>query len=1283
MKLIITLLLFVMSVFTANSQPTKKSEKKYQGLLWEITGKGLARPSYLFGTMHVSNKLAFHLSDSFYYAIKSADVVALETNPANWQDDYSKSSVFTNSGSNMQDAMYNMFDLPNDYLRKHSFALKKYDNAIKLALATEPALINGLLYRTYNGGADFEEDTYLDLYIFQTGSRLGKRMAGVENFEESEKLVVEAYKDAAKEKRSKDYDSDYDYNDYIKSPYTLEDAYRRGDLDLLDSLELKQFRSKAFLEKFLYKRNEIQAKHIDSIIKTKASLFVGVGSAHLPGKRGVIEMLRSMGYTLRAVKMGQRDGQQKDIIDKVRVPVTFNAITADDGMYTVEMPGNKFYSFSKLAELNTKQYADMGNGAYYVVSRVKTNGLLQGEDENAVYKKIDSLLYENIPGKILKKQSILKNGYRGFDVTNRTRRGDVQRYNIIVTPFEILVFKISGIGDYVTEGGEANRFFSSINITIPQQDSWVNFMPATGGFKIAMPHKPVLLKDGISDRLEYTAFDKKENCTYSLFKANIHNYGFIEEDSFDLNLMEESYASGNVIDKLVWRQPGKWQGYPTLECKYKHKDGSNSMVRYLLQGPNYFAQVAHYATETKNVKQYFDSFRIVPFIYPQVQLRTDTAMKFTVKSPLYPDAKKENDFMETMQEMMRGYGDYADVYAETMPKVKFKNIGSDTLGERIFVAYMRFPKNGTTKDSVELFDSKAFAMGESGLQSFKYIKNDSGVTISGMRYRTVQVTDTGSSRTMIAKTFYKSGHFFSVITLTDTLTPQSSLLQNFISTFTPADTLTGESPFKKNNAQFFADFASKDSATHAKALKQLKGIEFDSTDLPKLKKIIDTLSWKTKDYLELKRDFIIKLSNIKDSTLPDYARQLYVAAKDTADLQNTILRTLLSMRTQKSFTAFKDLIISEPPVVTNGNGYDYSTSVTAAAGSLARLYNRKNVDYNGYNGDWYQLHDTLQLARTVFPDILQLINLDDYKGNVMELLTKMVDSGYVDAKMYEQYFTKFYTEAKQELKRERASESQKAIAKAEKANKADDEVAAYASADNDQDNGNLLLQSYAVLLMPYWDKNPGVATYFNDLMKLDNKRIRFNTMLLLLRNKKTVSDSLLNVFAAENEYRVSLYKQLKKLKMLDRLQEKYTTQQALTTSALYNANYYSRYDTLALLDKLPVTYKDKKGWVYFFKAKINKEEKKWRIVSFGMQPENIKEFDDENDDFSSAYGGYSYGRDDADKLDETKPVKEQLQKLLKIMLYKKHLSASRFYDEVDDEYKDIITERIKTNRFGD
>src|SRR5574339_856936 len=85
-------LLLIYPFLFLQAQPKIKN-KKYPSLLWEISGNGLKKPSYLFGTMHVSSKVAFHLSDSFYAAIKNTDVVALETNPETWQEDMNNFAV--------------------------------------------------------------------------------------------------------------------------------------------------------------------------------------------------------------------------------------------------------------------------------------------------------------------------------------------------------------------------------------------------------------------------------------------------------------------------------------------------------------------------------------------------------------------------------------------------------------------------------------------------------------------------------------------------------------------------------------------------------------------------------------------------------------------------------------------------------------------------------------------------------------------------------------------------------------------------------------------------------------------------------------------------------------------------------------------------------------------------------------------------------------------------------------------------------------------------------------
>jgi len=257
--------------------------------LWEISGNGLQKASYLFGTMHVSNKLAFHLSDSFYYALKQVDAVALELNPDLWQAQMVRLARLNDNFAH--------FSQPggNQFLYESSFKITHYEDQLKAALSTEPPVVNSLLYRSYKVQEDFEEDTFLDLYIFQAGRKLGKTAAGVEDYYESEKLVMEAYRDMANEKKKKSFDLDGESVSSLIQK--LQQAYRNGDLDLMDSLDNKMEKSIAFREKFLYRRNEIQANSIDSIIKMQ-SLFVGVGAAHLPGERGVIELLKKMGYTL-------------------------------------------------------------------------------------------------------------------------------------------------------------------------------------------------------------------------------------------------------------------------------------------------------------------------------------------------------------------------------------------------------------------------------------------------------------------------------------------------------------------------------------------------------------------------------------------------------------------------------------------------------------------------------------------------------------------------------------------------------------------------------------------------------------------------------------------------------------------------------------------------------------------------------------------------------------------------------------------------------------------------
>ena len=124
------ILFLLLSCLGVAAQPEINS-KKYPSLLWEISKPGQKKPSYLIGTMHVSNKMAFNLPDSFYHAIRSANVVALETNPETWQEDMSRYDI-GNSTYGSAGSLYGAYSaIPADYLGINTLKFYRYNRKIE------------------------------------------------------------------------------------------------------------------------------------------------------------------------------------------------------------------------------------------------------------------------------------------------------------------------------------------------------------------------------------------------------------------------------------------------------------------------------------------------------------------------------------------------------------------------------------------------------------------------------------------------------------------------------------------------------------------------------------------------------------------------------------------------------------------------------------------------------------------------------------------------------------------------------------------------------------------------------------------------------------------------------------------------------------------------------------------------------------------------------------------------------------------------------------------------
>ncbi len=1164
MKRFFTLLLFTAVLYTGVAQ---KNNATYPSLLWEITGNGLTQPSYLFGTMHVSNKLAFHLSDSFYHAIASCSTVSLELDPRQWQ-----SELFRLQQSQLAMGMYTR--TPNEYLRERSFRLNSnFDTHIKRALSEEPYIINGLLYRTMEGQSNFQENTYLDLYVYQTARKLGKKATGVENYMESERIQLEAQEDMIKDRNRR-----INFNN--ENPYELQrkiqDAYRRGDLNMLDSLQELSGSSEAYNEKFLYGRNDIQANSMDSIMR-RESLFVAVGAAHLPGKRGVIEILRRKGYTLRPVMMTDRDAEQRDRIDKIRVPVQMQQVSSEDGVLQLKVPG-KLFRRNEMSFNESWQYADMENGTYYTLTRIKLHPGQSGEILAVVTRKTDSLLYENIPGKILQKKNITVSGYNGLDITNKTRRGDIQRYHIIYTPREVLVFKISGIEDYV-EGKEATEFFSSIQIKNTFPANWTSF--SSQGFTATFPQFPAISSgraEDILDGRQYESVDPETGDAYMVSIKNINNYAFLEEDTFDISLIEASLKSSDFIEKQISRKYGKQGAYTSLDMQFSLKDSGTLKARAFIRGSQYYLLTAKSKDRKNNFNRFFSSFRLTDFRYQPAASYTDKTLGFSVNTPVEPAIDTDlKEFLNKQQ--YNGIALYMNDRYQPRNMVRNAYFKSDSTGEAVQVSVLSFPKYYYQKDSARFWENEL---------NWVRLKEDMVIEQKTFTVRpdsslvfTYNLSDTNTSRRIKYMAILSGNTLYRLQAITDNLGQESSFIKDFFSSFQPVHKNEQLTIFASKATQFFSDLQSTDSSTQKIARSAIQLLSWEPQDFPILQKAFYAVKPGSRDYLSTKTRLVQAVGAIKDtagvSERINWLKQVYIDYADTSIYQNAALQALANTRTKTSYDVLKDILVQTPAIF--DNNFEYQ--------NLFRL-----------------LGDSLSLASGLYPDMLQLIAFDDYKQPVIGLLTKLADSNYIKPAVYESQFSKLFFDAQiQARKLQTLNEREMIRSQAEPERGAADFYNTNAGQSNLY---NSALNSYMSLLMPFYDSHVQVPKFFDKILLSGDVQAKMTAAVLLAKNNKPVPDSLWEFIAANDVHRSTLYDKLEKTKNPQLYPAKYKTQEAISKSLLINSRSFFRTAEIQPMGKKYVETKKARGYVYFFKYRLQKQGD-WLIGLSGIQPTDTAE----------------------------------------------------------------------------
>lgn len=1190
--------LFATLLLASNTNAQKKGE--YQSLFWEISGNGLQKPSYLFGTMHVSQKMVFHLGEPWFNAIDSVDMVALEMNPETWIDDLIESDLINTSIRSAMSTGLSQRDLFN--LKKKPYQIGRDRlTYIASALSEDPEIVNDIMYRYQGNNGDLEEDSWLDMYIYQTGTKLGKQATGLETFEES---MVSLQKSAMPDddEDSKNYYKKMSKNYELTSQ--LDVAYRNGDLDLLDSI-YNRISTKNTVKYLINERNERFAVRMDSIMKTK-SLFTGVGAAHLPGQMGVINLLRKMGYKVRPIAVGERDAVKKKKLEETFVDRSFSRWYSKDSIVSVETPVKPVELYSTGAN-KLEVAADLTNSTHYTISRIKTYANVLGESKQQTWKTIDSLLYDNVPGKILEQKELNVDGYKAVDLKTRSRKGHVILIRIIQLPEEILILKVSAPDEkLVDKFGE--KFIKSVNVKKEQKAEWQKFSFPDKTFTVEMPEKPVFYgKTALSSMLLTTdllASDDKTNTSFYLSAMPEGNTRYLEEDTFALSVTARDFAKSNDFTE-VKKQFVTYKGYKTLKATYTDSKQRNVDVMYVLQNMTYYIAAAYYNKPNPSINRFFESMQFGLPEYTEFYDLSDTTVFITSKVPYKP--KFDYTSLTRMQYKMygRSKADTTDVVTES--QVFFDKQNNEAISVEVF-KNSRYYKMESEKEFVRLAKLYASEFGDYTVKNEKLQKIDGGLQLD------FYLTDTNSIKTIRCKVLLKNQTKYLVQAYVDPVLGESKFITTFFDNFKPIDSLTGKDVFAYKGDLLFKDIYSTDTNQVNAAVSAIFDIKSEAKYLSEYIKLAKHIPAQAKNPIAFKSMMYRKIGKVGDKSVIPFLKEEYMRAGDTADYQFAILRGLCLMNRPEAITAYKELLLTETP------------------------FGQSNSTFMLFDG----LRDSIKLAASLYPDLFDLLIVDEYKMGVYNLLADLIDSNAVSPTVYKDKLSIILNEGKMNLKR--------VLANVEDESDYD--------SDYGYNEGEGKLETFNRLLLPYYDQ-PNVKAHFDKLFASENKNLKLSTLSLFIAKGKKIDTATVNTLAADDKYRIDTYKTLQKAKKLNLFPSQYKTADYFAKALLTDEFYIADKDSVQLIETRKMEWKGKKGTLYIYKYKAGGYNSTgYKLAYVGLLPTEGDKMPTENEFTVSGL----------DALDEDEEQAKQVNDMLvEVLRDSRKNDYSKYYYSIEDE----------------
>jgi uncharacterized protein len=260
-------------------------------LLWKISKKGSKKVSYIFGSMHTNDSLANTFSSEWWKAFERSKVFVGEVNATDMSGMLEGMAAVM-----MKDTSLNDLYTPEEYKEVSDFIDSRLDGFVAgFAKKMKPFFIMAMITEKPEEKGPYSE--VMDIRLQKVAQEQKKKIVGLETMkEQTESVAIMDLKEQAR--LLLEFARNFDSPDYNLDK--MLEIYYSQSLDELQNYAVKFEYPNELMTSLLDGRNKRFMERLAPLLK-KGKVFCMVGALHLPGKNGILEMLKANGFVVEPV----------------------------------------------------------------------------------------------------------------------------------------------------------------------------------------------------------------------------------------------------------------------------------------------------------------------------------------------------------------------------------------------------------------------------------------------------------------------------------------------------------------------------------------------------------------------------------------------------------------------------------------------------------------------------------------------------------------------------------------------------------------------------------------------------------------------------------------------------------------------------------------------------------------------------------------------------------------------------------------------------------------------